>query len=486
MEGSIMSNCLSNLFLIALCMFEGFCLQYLFKAFVKPRWNIAKSSQYAIGVVWVLYHLICLATNVTFYPSSIVNLFIYMGVLFAFSSLWYQGSILLKLFLLVQFTAIHELSIWISSSLICLNSKMVELLGMGLHYEVLSLNVFVNLVPISTLLFIGLIGIAREALTFAFIQRIVKKYQYPQPFEKDIIPYLLPAVASVITAILIRLLIIAIEEGTAVLLYDKYPKLYIIIPMLAITLLLANLFSFEMFQNMIGWQQEHTEKQILENQVTNLKNSIAEMECVYNGIRSVKHDMKNHMIVLQTLLHNQKETGYVLSPEVEQYFKGLQISVEQLDKRISTGNPVSDAVINGKFQYAKKEIPNIFLDADEFILPNTISIKAYDIGIILSNGLDNAIEACQNLQKTEPEASTYILVRSFWKGKMYFIEIENSFDGKIQMVANNELPCSTKKDPTKHGIGLRNIRNCAKKYAGDMDCIIEGKKFVLSVMLKGT
>ena len=89
------------------------------------------------------------------------------------------------------------------------------------------------------------------------------------------------------------------------------------------------------------------------------------------------------------------------------------------------------------------------------------------------------------------EVQAYLETRDDWqeeleKGKMYFIEIENSFDGKIQMVVNNELPCSTKKDPTKHGIGLRNIRNCAKKYAGDMDCIIEGKKFVLSVMLKGT
>ncbi|MDE6606274.1 MAG: ATP-binding protein [Lachnospiraceae bacterium] len=36
-----------------------------------------------------------------------------------------------------------------------------------------------------------------------------------------------------------------------------------------------------------------------------------------------------------------------------------------------------------------------------------------------------------------------------------------------------------------HGIGLKNIRYCAMKYAGDIDCIAEKGRFILSVMLKG-
>ncbi len=107
---------------------------------------------------------------------------------------------------------------------------------------------------------------------------------------------------------------------------------------------------------------------------------------------------------------------------------------------------VSDAVINSKFQYAKKTIHGIRLAADELIVPDTISVEAYDIGIILSNGLDNAIEACQKLRRTKPEEDTYISIRSFWKGKMYFIEIENSFDGVMRMDTNSDWPCSTKPD----------------------------------------
>ena len=35
-----------------------------------------------------------------------------------------------------------------------------------------------------------------------------------------------------------------------------------------------------------------------------------------------------------------------------------------------------------------------------------------------------------------------------------------------------------------HGIGLKNIRKCAVKYGGDLDCIVKGSKFTLSVMVK--
>jgi signal transduction histidine kinase len=67
---------------------------------------------------------------------------------------------------------------------------------------------------------------------------------------------------------------------------------------------------------------------------------------------------------------------------------------------------------------------------------------------------------------------------------MYFIEIVNSFDGSALSRGDSGLPISTKKDKEVHGIGLKNIRKCAVKYGGDLDCIVEGNKFTLSVMVK--
>lgn len=479
-----MPDFLMEVFLIALYIFDGFCIQYLFQAFAQPRWNRQKWADYSIWIVWVMYHVICLTTNQNFYPSSIWNLLLYTCLLFVFTLFWYSGSTILKLFLLMQFTAIHELAIWAANGGIYLNSKIVQLLGILVEKEMLSLEIFLWFLSISPLLLSIAVGVVREGMTFFSVRRIVKTYGYRQPFEKDIIPYLLPAAASVVTAMLIRSLILTVENGNTVVLYEKYPQLYVMVPLLAVLLLLSNLFSFEMLQKIIGLQQERIEKLVLENQVISLQHSIAQMEGIYDGVRAVKHDMKNHMLVLRALLHEQSAT-HDMSSEIEQYFQNMFASVEQLDNQVHTGNPVSDAVINSKFQYAKKAIPGIYLDADQFMVSNTLLVEAYDIGIILSNGLDNAIEACQKLRQIKPEADVYIFIRSFWKGKMYFIEIENSFDGLLVIKKNRDWPCSTKSDSDAHGIGLKNIHRCTKKYAGDMDCIVKGQQFTLSVMVRG-
>lgn len=145
---------------------------------------------------------------------------------------------------------------------------------------------------------------------------------------------------------------------------------------------------------------------------------------------------------------------------------------------------VSDAVISSKFYYASKELNGICLEADGFLLTDKVHVRAYDIGIILNNGLDNAIEACRKARLKNPDKELYIQIKSFWKLNMFFIEIENSFDGEVKW-GKDGYPCTTKADSNLHGIGLKNIRYCALKYAGDMDCIAEKGRFILSVMLKG-
>ena len=205
------------------------------------------------------------------------------------------------------------------------------------------------------------------------------------------------------------------------------------------------------------------------------------MEHLYDGIRSVKHDMKNHMAVLQNLIQ-KRYSGE--DEEIRQYFEGMRQSVEQIDSRVHTGNAVSDAVVGSKFRYAAKKVKGIRLDASKFMLTDAVTIKAYDMGIILNNGLDNAVEACMQMREKQPDAETYITIRSFRAKNMYFIEIENSFDGSALSRGDSGLPISTKKDKEVHGIGLKNIRKCAVKYGGDLDCIVEGNKFTLSVMVK--
>ena len=415
--------------------------------------------------------------------SLILELLFTFCALFVFCVCWYQGDILLKIFLAVQFIFLREMSFWAGYSLLYIVNEMIEVLVYKAGTSAASAEYLPAAAGILSCFGVALVGAARCALLFVSTRKIAGSYcsKGRGRMGREVIFYLLPSVAGVLVSVLVRLLLITVTDGTPVLLYEKYPALYLIIPMTALVLLGAVVFSFRIYQDMAVLQEERAEKIVLENQITQMQSSMVEMEHLYDGIRSVKHDMKNHMAVLQNLIQ-KRYSGE--DEEIRQYFEGMRQSVEQIDSRVHTGNAVSDAVVGSKFRYAAKKVKGIRLDASKFMLTDAVTIKAYDMGIILNNGLDNAVEACMRMREKQPDAETYITIRSFRAKNMYFIEIENSFDGSALSRGDSGLPISTKKDKEVHGIGLKNIRKCAVKYGGDLDCIVEGNKFTLSVMVK--
>ena len=469
---------------IPLYLFEGYCIQFFFGRFAEPKIDKLKNVQWEAGIAWILIGIVRGALfRETDSVTLIMELLFTTVSLFVFSVGWYKGNILLKVFLVIQFIALRELTFWAGHSFLYIGNGLIDILvyGAGDHMELAGyLPVAADVLSCFSVAFMEAI---EGVLLFISIRKIVKSYHCREKgrMGKEVIFYLLPAVAGVLVAVLVRLLLITITDDVPVLLYERHPALYLIIPMIALVLLGAIVFSFRIYQNMAALQEERAEKIILENQITQMQSSMVEMEQLYDGIRSVKHDMKNHMAVLQNLIRKKYSAE---DEEIRQYFEDMCQSGEQLDSRVHTGNAVSDAVVGSKFRYAAKKVKGIKLDARGFMLSDAVTIKAYDMGIILNNGLDNAIEACMRMREKQPGAEAYITIRSFRAKNMFFIEIENSFDGTALFNKDSGLPISTKEDKEVHGIGLKNIRKCAVKYGGDMDCIVKGNKFILSVMVK--
>ena len=445
---------------------------------------LVSNAGWGAGIAWIVIRAFSEGLfSDTDSVSLIMELLFTFCTLFVFCVCWYQGNVLLKIFLAVQFISLRELSFWTGYSLIYIGNEMIEALAHKAGIGMASAEYLPVAAGILSCFVVALVGAARCALLFVSTRKIAGSYCSKQRgrMGKEVAFYLLPSVAGTLVSVLVRLLLITVTDGTPVLLYEKYPALYLIIPMTALVLLGAVVFSFRIYQDMAVLQEERAEKIVLENQITQMQSSMVEMEHLYDGIRSVKHDMKNHMVVLQNLL---RKKGADEDEEIRQYFEGMRQSVEQIDSRVHTGNAVSDAVVGSKFRYAAKRVKGIRLDASRFMLTDAVTIKAYDMGVILNNGLDNAIEACVRMREKQPDAKAYITIRSFKAKNMYFIEIENSFDGVALFHKDSGLPISTKKDKEVHGIGLKNIRKCAVKYGGDLDCIVKGSKFTLSVMVK--
>lgn len=321
------------------------------------------------------------------------------------------------------------------------------------------------------------------ALLYFSIKIIVKnhKHSIDERSTKELIAHMLPTLLGSLVSVALYFALLMINERGYIVEYDNYRAIYLFVVIVFVAVWLIILYGFRIQEEMMDLQEERTQKSVLENQISQMQNSMLEMERFYESVSHVKHDMKNQIAVMEKLLGERQITE---NEEIAGYFEDMQKTLLNLEQKIHTGNVVSDAVISNKFYYAAKELKGIHLEADGFLLTDKVHVRAYDIGIILNNGLDNAIEACRKARLKNQDKELYIKIKSFWKQKMFFIEIENSFDGEVKW-GKDGYPCSTKADSNLHGIGLKNIRYCALKYAGDMDCIAEKGRFILSVMLKG-
>lgn len=202
--------------------------------------------------------------------------------------------------------------------------------------------------------------------------------------------------------------------------------------------------------------------------------SIEDIESLYDGIRGMRHDMKNYIADMDALM-KQDEDDPLIKVELRKYLESLQLSVDNLDMKYHTGNPVTDVVMQRYVQLAEKNC--IEFNAD-FLFPSDMGVNAFDLSIIMNNALENAIEACIN----QKEGRKSITLSSYRRENMFFIIIRNSFDGVLSKKEGKIK--STKLDAGNHGYGLQNIEACVEKYYGRAETTVADGYFELAVMLQ--
>lgn len=96
---------------------------------------------------------------------------------------------------------------------------------------------------------------------------------------------------------------------------------------------------------------------------------------------------------------------------------------------------------------------------------------------MLSNGLQNAMKACENMDR---EAARFVDVRAHRAGAALVISIRNSCSGVLGI--EDRMPRSHKQT-AGHGIGLSSIHCAAERTDGYICMEHDGKVFALSVVL---
>lgn len=243
----------------------------------------------------------------------------------------------------------------------------------------------------------------------------------------------------------------------------------VFITLTAVGIFFDNIIIYYTVQRLSDWVNKEKEYEVVQYQNEVLIKATIEKDEMNKEVRKIWHDFNNHMSCIDMLL----QMGNI--EKARAYIKNMNASCQTTYMGIKTGNEMADVVINQKFMLAKAQNIDLIVSGG---LEEELNINQMDLCAILCNSLDNAIEACCQMEDKETKKASLSL-------KMYkeylLIDVSNSV--KKEAVNNKKL-ITTKRDKSRHGIGMLSMRATVEKYGGNLEWKYENNQFLLSIMIK--
>ena len=191
-----------------------------------------------------------------------------------------------------------------------------------------------------------------------------------------------------------------------------------------------------------------------------------ELSAAVEKNRELVHDAKNHYLVIREYI---RKGDY---ESLDGYVDGLQQDFARTDTWVYTGNPVLDLILGQKRMTAQSQGFSFKLQASPL---SGLPFSDREICSLFGNLLDNAIEACRRVRKRDAE----IRVKIEQQNQMLFIEIANSTDGIPERIDRGFR--SRKKDPSRHGYGLKSVERIVADHDGVIDYHADERSFTVTV-----
>lgn len=233
-------------------------------------------------------------------------------------------------------------------------------------------------------------------------------------------------------------------------------------------LFIINVILISIFINSIKSEKEKVKTQFLNEKLDMQYKYYLMAKESQEKMKKVYHDMNNHMENIKRLKDN--------SEDVNKYINNIEDEVKNVKNIYNTGNLLLDIILYEKSKVCMESNIDFKVGID---FSKCEFIEMIDITSIFSNLIDNAIEACNNIN--DKDINKYITIKSTFIKGYYVIRCENSKMNKI-IVKNNKI-FTTKKDKFFHGLGLENIKSSVKKYDGELKIKNDDYKFIASIYI---
>ena len=206
-------------------------------------------------------------------------------------------------------------------------------------------------------------------------------------------------------------------------------------------------------------QTEQFRRDLMENQYEEIKG-------VYMDMRGWRHDYHNHMQVMKAQLALGNLT------EIREYLNALEKELDHVDTLVKSGNLMVDAILNSKLTLARRQKISVNCKVK---VPEKLPVEDVDLCVILGNLMDNALEACRQIEESERFLRIYMTVN---KSQLY-LSIQNSAKAEPDFEERNYI---TKKRGN-HGLGMKRVQTATEKYHGYLNLANEPGIFAAEVTM---
>ena len=203
------------------------------------------------------------------------------------------------------------------------------------------------------------------------------------------------------------------------------------------------------------------ERDMLDAQFRLAQTEFATLRQIQENAASYRHDMRHHFSLLQGLALEER------MEEIKEYLHTAQSDMDAITPTRFCENETVNLILSAFSTKAKQGEIILTVDAK---LPDTLPFSDTELCSLLSNALENAIHACEQM----PDSNKRIIrLRMYSKNNKLCIDLQNSYG--LEPIFQEGLPLTLEKD---HGFGTKSIAHIVDKHGGVFQFSVKDGYFI--------
>lgn len=191
------------------------------------------------------------------------------------------------------------------------------------------------------------------------------------------------------------------------------------------------------------------ERDMLDAQFRQAQREYVSLRQMQQIAATYRHDMRHHLTLLQRMASEER------IDDIREYLQAAQSDIDAITPVRYCENETVNLILSSFAAKADQSGITMTIDTK---LPDSLTFSDTELCSLLSNALENAIQACENIADSEKRQ---IKLRIYSRNNKLCIDIRNRY--QAEAVFKDDLPVS--KEPG-HGFGTKSISHIVEKHGG--------------------